>query len=492
MRPRAGAFARTHLGPSLRLVMRPSTSVLLVLVLLAPAVVGAQQPAGGRATAPARPAAEQPATPLVAPAAFDPRLYDIVAAPSAARLEADVRRLVAFGTRHTYSDTTSSTTGIGAARRWIKSEFDRISAACGGCLEVSFHANLDTVPTGVHNVVNVVAVQRGTARPERYVVMSGHFDSRVNAGLDDSSAAPGANDDGSGTVATIEAARILSRYRFPATIVYTTVAGEEQGLTGARFLAEQAKREGWNIVGVLNNDIIGNSAGITGAVGNTTFRVFSEPVPAASTQSDWNRFRLYGGEVDGPSRQLARYVDRIAETYLPTLDAKMIYRLDRFGRGGDHRAFNDNGFAAVRLTETYEHFDRQHQNVRTEDGRAYGDLPEGMDFGYLAKMTAVNAATLAALAAAPPAPTDVRIGGGGGTGTTLSWTPVPDPALAGYRIYWRETTSPQWERSRFVGPVERFTLPGVIIDNYLFGVAAVGRDGNESPVVFAGQLLRRQ
>ena len=463
-------------------LLRPAA--LVGALLLAPAALRAQAPA-------AAPGATSNAT-LTVPPAVDPRLYDVAAAPSAARLEADVRRLVGFGTRHTYADTLSQTTGIGAARRWIKSEFDRISADCGRCLEVAFHANLDTIPQGIENVVSVVAIQRGTARPERFVVMSGHFDSRVNAGLDDTTAAPGANDDGSGTVAVLEAARVLSKYRFPATIVYTTVAGEEQGLTGARFLAEQAKRDAWNVVGVLNNDIVGNSRGITGAVGNTTIRVFSEPVPAASTQSDWNRFRLYGGEVDGPSRQLARYVDRIAQVYLPTLDARMIYRLDRFGRGGDHRAWNDQGFPAVRLTETYEHFDRQHQVVRTDSGRAYGDLPDEMDFGYLAKVTALNATALASLASAPSQPTDVRLAGGGGTGTTLSWTRAPDPALAGYKLYWRETTSPQWEQSRFVGDVDSFTLDGVIIDNYLFGVAAVGRDGNESPVVFAGLQARRR
>ena len=458
---------------------------LAAVLLLAPAALAAQQ-APAAAPAPAASAAS------AVPPAVDARLYEIADAPSAERLEADVRRLVGFGTRHTYSDTLSQTTGIGAARRWIHAEFERISAACGGCLAVEYDANLDTIPQGIENVVNVVAIQRGTASPERFVVMSGHFDSRVNAGLDDTTVAPGANDDGSGTVAVLEAARVLSKYRFPATIVYTTVAGEEQGLTGARFLAEQAKRDAWNVVGVLNNDIVGNSRGITGAVGNTTVRVFSEPVPAASTQSDWNRFRLYGGEVDGPSRQLARYVDRISQLYLPTLDARMIYRLDRFGRGGDHRAWNDNGFPAVRLTETYEHFDRQHQVVRTDSGRAYGDLPDEMDFGYLARVTALNATALAALASAPPAPDSVRLAGGGGTGTTLSWTRTPDPALAGYKIYWRETTSPQWERSRYVGDVEQFTLDGVIVDNYLFGVAAVGADGNESPVVFAGLQARRR
>jgi hypothetical protein len=290
----------------------------------------------------------------------------------------------------------------------------------------------------------------------------------------------------------IEAARVLTKYRFPSSIAYVGLSGEEQGLWGGRTLARKAKAEGWDLVAVLNNDMIGNIQGINGVIDNTTFRVFSEPVPATATEADWNRYRFYGGEVDGPSRQIARYVDRLVDTYFTNLDAKMIYRLDRFGRGGHHRPFNDEGFAGVRIMETWEDYDRQHQDLRTENGREYGDVIERVDFDYNATMTGVNAVTLAALAWAPPAPDSVRIGGAVSASTTLAWAAVQDPNLAGYRIYWRDTDQPQWQRSRFVpAGTTRFTLENVIIDNYLFGVASVGKNGNESPVVFAGQQLRR-
>jgi hypothetical protein len=284
----------------------------------------------------------------------------------------------------------------------------------------------------------------------------------------------------------LEAARVLTKYRFPSTVVYAGLSGEEQGLFGGQNMARTAKEKGWDIVAVLNNDMIGNIEGLNGVVDNTTFRVFSEPVPATATEADWRRYRIYGGEVDGPSRQVARYIDRLVGTYMTNLDAKMIYRLDRFGRGGHHRPFNDVGYPAVRVMETWENYTRQHQNLRTEDGVAYGDVVEKVNFPYAAKLTGVNAITLAALAWAPPAPDSVRIAGAVSPSTTLSWKAVSDPNLAGYKVYWRDTTSPQWEHSRFVGPATRVTLEDVIIDNYLFGVAAVGKDGNESPVVFAG------
>ena len=404
-----------------------------------------------------------------------------------------MRALAGFGTRNTMSDTISTTRGIGAARRYVKAEFDRISQACGGCLEVSYLARTDTVRGGsVVNVVNVVAVLRGTVHPNRYVVMTADIDSRASNGSDSTSDAPGANDNASGMAGALEAARVLSKYRFPSSIVLAGLSGEEQGLWGGQNMAQTAKAQGWDIVAVLNNDMIGNIAGINGVVDNTTFRVFSEPVPATATAQDWARYRVYGGEVDGPSRQIARYIDRVTDTYFTNLDAKLIYRLDRFGRGGHHRPFNDAGFAGVRLMETWEHYDRQHQNLRTENGRVYGDVVEQVNFPYAATLTGVNAVTLAALAWAPPAPTNVRIGGAVSASTTLSWEGVQDPNLAGYRIYWRDTDAPQWQRSRFVGTVTRHTLENVIIDNYLFGVAAVGRNGTESPVVFAGQQMRGQ
>jgi Zn-dependent M28 family amino/carboxypeptidase len=423
------------------------------------------------------------------PPQVDSRIYDIVAAPSAERLEADIRALAGFGTRNTFSDTLSESWGIGAARRWIKTEFDKISADCGGCLEVSFQRSLVPASRRIPQdtwVVNVVAIQRGTKYPNRYVIMAGDIDSRNSSGSDTEKIAPGANDNATGTAGAMEAARILTQYSFPTSIVYVALSGEEQGLLGGRHMAEVALEEGWDIVTVLNNDMIGNTEGIDGIKDNTTFRVFSEPVPATDELADYQRRRTRGGEVDGPSRQIASYVDRIADLYFPNLDAKMIYRLDRFGRGGHHRPFNDVGFPGVRIMETHENYDRQHQDIRVEDGIEYGDVVEWVDFDYTAKMTALNAAVLASMAWAPPAPANVRIGGSNRPSAVLSWEVSDDPDIAGYKVYWRDTTAPQWEHFRWAGMVDSYTLENVIIDNYLFGVAAVGKDGNESVVVFPG------
>ncbi len=431
------------------------------------------------------------------PPPVDPRIYDIAGSTSAERIEADIRTLAGFGTRNTLSDTTSDTRGIGAARRWIKAEFERISADCGGCLEVFYQRNLVTaednrrIPQDTW-VVNVVAVQRGTRYPDRYVIMSGDIDSRASDATDATTDAPGANDNASGMAGALEAARVLSKYEFPTSIIYTGLSGEEQGLFGGQHMARVAKEEGWNIVGVLNNDMIGNIEGVDGVIDNSTFRVFSEPTPVEETERDRTWRRFYGGEVDGPSRQLARYVDRMTDLYMTNLDAIMIYRLDRFGRGGHHRPFNDEGFAGVRIMETHENYIRQHQDIRVEDGIAYGDVIEGVNFDYAADLTAVNAIVLAGLAWAPPAPQGVMIGGAVQPSTRLKWDPVDDPDLAGYKIYWRATTAPQWTYSRFVpASVTDFTLEGIIIDNYLFGVAAVGKDGNESLVTYPTTLIPR-
>jgi Zn-dependent M28 family amino/carboxypeptidase len=289
----------------------------------------------------------------------------------------------------------------------------------------------------------------------------------------------------------LEAARILSRYRFGSTIVYAGLSGEEQGLFGGQHMARQAVEQGWDIVAVLNNDMIGNISGIDGVIENNTFRVFSEPTPATDTLDQHRRRRFYGGEVDGPSRQVARYVHRITDLYISNMDAILIYRLDRFGRGGHHRPFNDEGFPGVRIMETHENYNRQHQDLRAEDGIDYGDVVEGVNFEYAARLTAVNAATLAALAWAPPAPSEVLIGGAVQPSATLAWKAAEDPRLAGYRVYWRDTTAPQWQHSRFVGAVTEHTLENLVIDNYLFGVASVGLDGNESVVVFPSGLIGR-
>ncbi len=433
-----------------------------------------------------------------APPPLDPRMYAIANAPDVKRLEADIRKLVSFGTRHTLSDTLSENRGIGAARRWIESEFNRISEACGDCLEVSFQRGLVTkegnprLPEDTW-VVNVMAIQRGARYPDRYIIMSGDIDSRVSNVMDGTSESPGANDNATGMAGVMEAARVLSKYHFPSSIIYVGLSGEEQGLFGGKIMADKAKADNWKIIGVLNNDMIGNIEGLNGVIDNTTFRVFSEPVPVEETEQQriWRRF--YGGEVDGPSRQLARYVDRMTDLYCTNLDAILIYRLDRFGRGGHHRPFNDAGFAGVRIMETNENYHRQHQDLRTENGIKYGDVIEGVNFEYAAKLTGANAIVLGGLAAAPPAPENVQIGGAVQPSTRLRWDASNDPDLAGFKVYWRDTTSPQWQHYRFVGPRETdITLENIIIDNYLFGVAAVGKDGNESLVVYPTTLIPRR
>ncbi len=425
-----------------------------------------------------------------APPGEDPRIYAIVDSVSAERLEADITTLVSFGTRNTFSDTLSPTRGIGAARRWIKSEFDRISADCGGCLEAFYVEEVypasRRIPEAT-NVVNVVAIQRGATDPNRMVIMSGDIDSRISSGSNAVDSAPGANDNASGMAGTIEAARVLSKYRFNASIVYAALSAEEQGLLGGQTVARYAQENGWNIQAVLNNDMIGNIEGIDGVIDNAHARVFSDATPPTETEEQRGARRSTGGEVDGISRQLARYVDRMADKYLPNLDVMMVYRLDRFGRGGHHRPFADLGFPAVRIMEAHENYNRQHQDIRVEHGIAYGDVLAGVDFDYAAKLTALNAATMAALAWAPGPPVNVRISGANRPSAQLTWEPPADTGnVAGYRVYWRLTDSPNWDHTRWVGQVTEHTFQGVIIDNYFFGVAAVGSGGNESVVVFPG------
>jgi len=431
------------------------------------------------------------------PPSQDSRHFEIIEAVSAERIKKDIEKLVSFGTRHTLSDTVSATRGIGAARRWIKEEFDRISTDCAGCLEVSFHKGL--VKEGESRripdptwVVNVVAIKRGTVYPDRYIIMSGDIDSRVSDPLDGVSDSPGANDNASGMAGVLEAARVLSKYDFQSSIIFLGLSGEEQGLFGGKFFAKDAKEANWDIVGIINNDMIGNIKGIDGVVDNTVFRVFSEPGSPKPSEQEliWNRF--YGGEIDGPSRQLARYVDKMTDLYMTNLDAKMIYRLDRFGRGGHHRPFNDEGFAGVRIMEAHEQYNQQHQDIRVEDGIEYGDVIEHVDFDFAAKLTAVNAICLAGIAWAPKQIPLVMIGGAVRASTVLRWDPVTDPNLAGYRVYWRETTSPQWEYSKYVGKDVNVTLKNIVIDNYLFGVSTVGKNGNESVVVYPKTLIPRR
>ena len=413
--------------------------------------------------------------------------HDIAAAVSDERIEQDIRTLVGFGTRHTLSETGSDTRGIGAARRWIEAEFNRISDACGGCLEVFTVSGVvsgeDRIPDPVE-VVNVIALLRGESEPNRIVMMSGDIDSRISDPMDFESDSPGANDNASGMASAIEAARVLSQYRFPATVALVGLSGEEQGLHGGRILAQHAIDNGWNLEAVLNNDMIGNVTGVNDVSNNTTARVFSEGTRYVETADEANQRRFQGGEVDSPSRNIARYVDAMADRYIPNLDTMMIYRVDRFGRGGHHRPFNEAGFPAVRIMETNENYTQQHQDIRVEDGIAYGDVIEHVNFEYAAKLTALNAVTLASMAWAPAPPADVVIEGAVRPSTTLNWEKAP--GAAGYRVHWRLTTSPTWDFHRDVGDVDSFTLENVVIDNYFFGVSSLSADGVQSPVVFPG------
>lgn len=423
----------------------------------------------------------------------DSRLYEIIDNVSSERLRRDVTTLTNFGTRHTLSDTTSATRGIGAARRWIKSEFEKISDDCNNCLEVFYQKDL--VKEGenqriVHDVwvVNVVAIQRGSKYPNRYIIMSGDIDSRVSDPTDFTSESPGANDNASGMAGTVEAARVLSKYDFESSIIYVGLSGEEQGLFGGKGLAAYAKDKGWEIIGILNNDMIGNIKGVDGVISNRDFRIFSEPVPPTETEQQRKSRRFYGGEVDGISRQLARYVFTTTKTYMPEMNPILIYRLDRFGRGGHHRPFNDAGFAGIRIMEAHENYTQQHQDIRMEDGIAYGDVLEHVNFGYAKKLTAVNAINLASIASAPPSPENVEIGGIVEASAKLKWN--KSDGAVGYKIYWRDTTSPTWDHSRYVGNTDSFTLKGIVIDNSFFGVSAVGANGHESIVVFPTGIFR--
>ena len=427
------------------------------------------------------------------PSETDLRIYKIIDSVSADRIENDVRTLAGFGTRNTFSDTVSNTRGIGAARRYIKSEFEKTSQACNSCLEVSYQKDLVTkdmgsrVPKDAY-VVNVLAIQRGTKYPNRYIIMSGDIDSRASNTMDFETDAPGANDNASGMAGTMEAARVLSKYKFENSIIYVGLSGEEQGLFGGTGLAAYAKEKGWDIIGILNNDMIGNIKGVDGIVSNTDFRIFSEPTPPTETERERQARRFYGGEVDGISRQLARYIHKNVKHYMPEMNPMMIYRLDRFGRGGHHRPFNDLGYAGVRIMEAHENYTQQHQDVRTENGIEYGDVVEHVNFNYAKKLTAVNAINLASLAWAPPPPDNVQIGGVVEASAKFRWDKVE--GAVGYKIYWRDTTSPTWDHSRYVGNVSQFTLEGVVIDNFFFGIAAVSANGHESPVVFPSGVIR--
>ena len=423
----------------------------------------------------------------------DPRIYNIIDGVSAERIERDITKLVGFGTRHTLSDTISETRGIGAARRWIKAEFETISDNCNGCLEVFYQKDFVKEDKGRRIVkdvwvVNVAAIQRGKTHPNKFIIMSGDIDTRVSDPNNYTSDSPGANDNASGMAGTIEVARVLSQYEFENSIIYLGLSGEEQGLFGGKGFAAYAKEQGWEIIGIFNNDMIGNIRGVDGVVSNRDFRIFSEPVPPTETEEERRARRFYGGEVDGISRQLARYVHRSTRKYMPEMNPIMIYRLDRFARGGHHRPFNDEGFAGIRIMEAHENYTQQHQDIRIENGIEYGDVLKHVNFEYAAKLTAVNAINLASIAWAPAAPEKVEIGGAVQPAAKLRWNKVP--GATGYKIYWRDTTSPTWDYSIEIGDITEYTLNGIVIDNYLFGVSAIGENGHESVVAFPNSVFR--
>lgn len=428
----------------------------------------------------------------------DPQIEKIVAEISPANIEATIRKLVSFKTRHTLSTTTKPDEGIGAARNWIKGEFDRISRESGGRLIVEWDAfhqepQQPRLPRGAE-IVNVVATLPGTKpwAKDRVYVVSGHYDTIIMPTfLDADSPGPGADDDGSGTAAVMELARVMSKHEFDATIVFLAVAAEEQGLNGSAHWAKAARARGANVAAMFTNDIVGNTLHEDGTRDRTHVRLFAEgvPVPVAPARELPDAVLAQmrtGGENDFPTRQLARLIESVGARYVPQLPVKLIYRRDRYLRGGDHSSFLDQGFAAVRFTEPYEVFAREHQAVRVENGVQFGDLPEFIDFAYVADVARVNAASLAELALAPAAPRGVELETVKlENDTTMRWTPNTEADLAGYRIVWRDTTAPQWTQSIEVPKdVTRYTIKGSSKDNVIFGLEAVDGGGHASPAVY--------
>jgi hypothetical protein len=431
---------------------------------------------------------------------LNPQIEKIVSEISAKNIEASIRKLVSFGTRHTMSSQDDPNRGIGAARRWIKAEMDRYSQESGGRLIVTEDEFMQP-PSGritkETKLVNVVATLPGVQAEskDRIYVVSGHYDSCVcsQSMTDAESDAPGASDDASGTAAVMEMARVMSKYQFDATIVFMTVPGEEQGLLGAHHWAEEAKKKGLNIAAMFTNDIIGNTLGGNGVRDNRRVRVFSEGVPTTETEAETRARQSVGGENDGPSRQLARYIKEVGERYLNNFEVTLIFRRDRYGRGGDHNAFVQRGFPAVRFTEPNEDFSRQHQKVREENGVKYGDVLEMVDPDYVAQVARINAIAMASMALAPAPPSGVRFKTGRQEyDTTVAWEPNKEPDIAGYRIVWRETYQPFWHRSIEVGNVAEFIMKNLSKDDYFFAVQAIDKDGNASVPSFprSGQSRR--
>ncbi|AGY59453.1 M20/M25/M40 family metallo-hydrolase [Gloeobacter kilaueensis] len=425
-----------------------------------------------------------PAPTQAAPAAKDAQLEQITSEISASRIEATIRKLVSFGTRHTLSAKAAPDRGIAPATAWVHSEFERAARQGGARLEVKLDTFVQPVSARVPvptQMTNVLAVLPGTSDPGRIYVVSGHLDSCVCAQdvLDATSDAPGADDDASGVAVVLELARVMAKERFPATIVFAAVVGEEQGLYGSAHLAEQYRAQGAQIEGMITNDIVGSSAGRTGP---PALRVFSEGVPSDESEAQAKVRRSVGGENDAPSRQLARYIQEVAGRTVPGITVEPIWRRDRYSRGGDHIPFLQNGYPAVRFTEWLEDYRHQHQRLRTKDGIQYGDLPQFVDFNYVAQVARVNAVALASLALAPAAPKAVTIDSSLSNDTKLQWQAVP--GAVGYQVVWRETTAPFWNHVQSTGTATSFTLPNLSKDNYFFGVQSLDSNGHASLVSF--------
>ncbi len=419
----------------------------------------------------------------------DPEIKKMVAEVKAENLETTVRKLASFGTRHTLSDTKSNTRGIGAAQRWVKSEFDKYALESGGRLSSTidyFMIKADGKRIATDSQLgNIMATLKGTdPTDDRVLIISGHLDSRATDVMDTKSDAPGANDDASGVAAMMELSRIMSKREFPFTLIFVAVTGEEQGLYGAKHLADIAKESKWNVVAMINNDMIGNSLSSgTNLRDNTKVRVFSETIPYLETEAEAKMRKATNRDNDSPSRQLARYIKTVTNQYVEQLDINLVYRNDRFLRGGDHTPFSQNGFTAIRFCERNENYNQQHQNLRTENNIKYGDLPEFMDFEYLRKITCSNLATFSNLAWSPKAPTNVGIEVKDLTNfSTLVWNAPEGKSVYGYHILIRETATPHWEKAIFVKDLKA-EIP-YSKDNYFFAVQAVDELGHSSLPVF--------
>lgn len=418
----------------------------------------------------------------------DPVIQSMVTEVSAKNIEGIVRKLVSFQTRHTLSDTLSTKIGIGAARNWIKSEMEKYAAESGGRLKVEFDTFTQpadgrrvTVPTVMKNVLAILP--GSDPADDRVFIVSGHYDSRASDVMDSKSFAPGANDDASGTAVAMELARVMSKQTFNATLIFVAMVGEEQGLYGATNLAKRAKAEKWNLAGMITNDIVGNTYGLeTDLKDNRSVRIFSEGVSQTETTAQAGLRNSTGSENDGAARSFARYLKEVGERYVDQLDVKLIYRRDRYLRGGDHTPFSQQGFAGIRVTEMNEDFNRQHQNVRKENGIDYGDTPDFVDYNYTQKVARMNLASLANLALAPREPQQVKVLTAGLTNkTTLKWEAPRGEQPVGYYVVMRETSSAVWEKKVFVKDLQ--TTLNYSKDNYFFGVQSVDADGHESLVI---------